>query len=229
MVELVDICLSCGLWFCLDCIGQVSRIFKSWLLMDSFFSLFTSLFHNYMELCSLWAWWMLLPSWDSPACSSGMAFHCGWECLSNALGLQNKQNIEICVSREPFCLSRHAGYEWENEKKHGLEGAWVELQVGPYREMAPSADLSRLSISSMILSWWDLLPGTKGGLVFSCIRHHLSQVSQVLHFSSCQHLMFLLPTTVSERNMEPHFITEELEALNTERKAVYFMILHTVY
>lgn len=128
MAELVDICLSCGLWFCLGCIGQVSRVFKSWLLMDRFLSLFTRLFHNYMELCSLWAWWMLLPSWDSPACSSGMALRSGWECLSNELGLQSKQNVEVCVSRELFWLSRRAGYKWGEEKKHGLEGAWAELQ-----------------------------------------------------------------------------------------------------
>lgn len=79
----------------------------------------------------------------------------------------------------------------------GREEAWVSTW-----ERAPKADLlSGLSVSSIILlSWWDLLSETKGGLVFPCILHRLSQVSQVLHFSSCQHMTFLLPTTVWEKH-----------------------------
>jgi hypothetical protein len=64
------------------------------------------------------------------------------------------------------------------------------------------------------------------GLHFPSILHCLSQAAHILQFSPCQHLTFLLPTTASERDVEPHFILRELEALHKESKAMFLMNLH---
>lgn len=95
--------------------------------------------------------------------------------------IKEAEHWDLCRQKS-FWLSRHAEYEWGDENKHGLEGAWAELQNwalqrdGSKGWSSLAADLgSGLSVSRIILSWWDLLPENKGGLVFS-------QVSQVLTF-----------------------------------------------